>query len=108
MRFRAARAAYASYLDQGRIFLFARSLRRINFSTRKLLLDRGWMLPEELREHALALIAHYDVWLTLWDDLAERTSPLPSDPFVFENSFTYPREAEAALERLFAESSGSA
>lgn len=102
MRFRAARAAYASYLEQGRTFLFARSLRRINYSSRKLLLDNGWMLPEPHREHALALIAHYDVWLTLWDDLAERTSPRPTDPFVFENSVTYPRESEAALERLFA------
>lgn len=103
MRFRAAKAAYRSYLEQGRIFLFAQNLKRINLSSRALLLDKGWMLPEAHRAHALDLVAHWDVWLTLWEELAARASPRSSDTFVFENSFTYPREAEEALERLFAD-----
>ena len=103
MHFRAARAAYADYMANGKSFLFASSLRRINGGAHDLLLARGWLLPEALREDAVALVRHYDVWTSLWDDLAERTRPSFDEPFVFENSVTYPREAEARLERLFAD-----
>lgn len=98
--FRAARAAYANYLGHGKAFRFACSLKRENFAARRLLVDHGHRLPEELRAHAAALIDHYDVWLGLWDDLAARTAPGPDDPFVFENKVTYPREAEEALTAL--------
>lgn len=101
MHFLNARAAYQAYLEDGRSFLHACSLRRINVSARTLLLTKGYLLPEDLQPSATALIGHYDVWLTLWDELAERSRPAPDDPFVFENRFTYPREAEQALERLY-------
>lgn len=103
MHFRAARAGYADYMANGKSFLFASSLRRINGGARDLLLARGWLLPEPLRDEAVALVRHYDVWVTLWDDLAARTRPTFDAPFVFENAMTYPRESEARLERLFAE-----
>lgn len=101
MHFRAARAAYRGYLDNGRTFLFAKSLRRVNVSARALLMARGHLLPPELREDVAALVAHYDVWLTLWTEHRRATQPALSDPFVFQNSFTYPKEAEARLEALF-------
>ena len=106
MHFLGARAAYRDYLANGRSFLFASSLRRINLAARALLLDKGWLLPEALQPCATALVGHYDVWLTLWEEHAARTRPAPDDPFVFENRFTYPREAEAQLERLYAELRG--
>ena len=103
MHFRAARVAYADYMANGKSFLFASSLRRINGGARDLLLARGWLLPERLRKDAAALVRHYDVWTTLWDDLAARTRPALDAPFVFENAVTYPREAESRLEQLFEE-----
>lgn len=103
MHFLAARAAYRGYLENGRSFLFARSLRRVNVSARTLLMSRGHLLPRPLQEDAAALIAHYDVWLTLWDAHRKALKPALSDPFVFENSFTYPKEAEDRIEALFAE-----
>ncbi|HWT11858.1 MAG TPA: hypothetical protein VN231_03815 [Allosphingosinicella sp.] len=101
MHFLAAKSAYQAYLDNGRTFLFAAGLRRINLSVRALLLAKGYLLPDPLQPCATALVGHYDVWLTLWEDLAERSRPAPSDRFVFENRVTYPREAEQALERLY-------
>jgi hypothetical protein len=103
MHFACARDSYRAYLAEGRIFLHACSLRRINLGARALLIGKGWLLPEAVQADAVALIGHYDVWLTLWDAHAERTAPAPGDAFVFENSFTYPREAEQALERLYEE-----
>ena len=103
LHFLGARAAYRDYLDNGRTFRFASSLKRINLSARALLLARGELLPEELQPCATALIGHYDVWLTRWDEHAERTRPGPDDAFAFENEVTYPREAEQRLERLYEE-----
>jgi hypothetical protein len=101
MHFMAARAAYQAYLAEGRTFLHASSLRRINLAVRELLLTKGYLLPEALQPGAVALVGHYDIWLTLWEEQAERTRPGPSESFVFENRFTYPKEAEQALERLY-------
>lgn len=103
MHFASARAAYRAYLDEGRTFLHASSLRRINLGARALLIGKGWLLPEAMQADAVALIEHYDVWLTLWEAHAEATRPAPADPFVFENRFTFPRESEQALERLYRE-----
>ena len=103
MHFLAARTAYLAYLDNGRGFVFAQSLRRTNGAARELLARRGYLLPAELQADAAALIAHYDVWTALWIDHRRRTMPGPNDPFVFENSFTYPREAEQRIEALYAQ-----
>lgn len=106
MHFAAARTAYSDYLAGGKAFLFASSLRRINGAARDLLLRRGYLLAAELQADAGALVRHYDVWMTLWDDLAARTRPEPSDPFVFESAVTYPRASEARLEALYEELRG--
>ena len=103
MHFSAARAAYRSYLDNGQSFLFASSLRRINLDVRALLLRKGYMLSGDLQAAAVALVTHYDVWLTLWDDLAVRQLPAPGDRFAFVNHHTYPKEAEDRLECRYEE-----
>jgi hypothetical protein len=41
----------------------------------------------------LKLIHHIDVWMTLWNELKERTSPKPTDPFVFDNPVPFPRDS---------------
>ncbi len=103
MHFLCARAAYADYMASGKSFLFAQSLRRTNGSARELLIHKGYLLPEPLQQHAVALIRHYDAWITLWDELAARAQPQPHDPFVFQNEVTYPKDAELALERHYEE-----
>lgn len=101
MHFRVAASAYADYLAGGKSFLFASSLRRTNAAVRELLLGRGWLLPEDLQADAAALVRHYDVWLTLWDDLAGRSRPAMDDPFIFANAVTFPRESQERLEVLY-------
>ncbi|WP_114954916.1 hypothetical protein [Sphingosinicella terrae] len=101
MHFLCARAAYQDYLANGRTWLWACSLRRINKAVCSLLMAKGYLLPDEMQDAATGLVRHFNVWLTLWDDLADRTKPAPGDPFVFENEVTYPRDAEARLERLY-------
>lgn len=101
--FRDARTVYRHYLDDGRRFRHASELKRINLAARRLLLDKGDLLPPDHRQCAAALIGHYDAWLGLWDAHAERTRPAPDDAFAFDNAATWPREAEQRLERLHEE-----
>lgn len=101
MHFRCARAAYRDYMGGGRTFLWASSLKRINGAARALLLAKGYLLPDERQDDAASLIRHYDVWLTRWDDFAERRRPALDDPFDFENDVGFPRDAEGRLERLY-------
>lgn len=103
MNFLAAEQAYSDYMANGKSFLFACSLRRINAGIRELLIERGHLLPPDRQGHALALIRHYDVWLTLWDDLA-RTEPATEEPFVFENPVRFPKAAQEEIERLYRQS----
>ena len=63
--FRAAAEAYADYLHNGKSFRYARTLRSINGSARALLVDHRELLPEDLQDHAAALVHHYDVWMAL-------------------------------------------
>jgi hypothetical protein len=108
MHFRTARAAYQDYLANGRTFLWANSLKRINGAARALLLAKGYLLPDELQDDAAALVRHYDVWLTRWDDFAARIAPALDDPFDFENDVSFPRDAEKRLERLYQTVRGAA
>jgi hypothetical protein len=101
MHFLVAASAYADYLAAGKSFLFASSLRRTNASARELLLGRGWRLPQSHHADAAALLRHYDAWLTLWDEHAERLQPQAGDPFAFANDVTYPRDSEERLEALY-------
>lgn len=99
--FAAADQAYADYLSDGRTFLHASRLRRTNESARQLLLGQADLLPDDARPHALALIRHYDVWLSLWDDHAARAKPHANDEFVFQNRVRFPTDAKDALIYLY-------
>lgn len=101
IHFLAAAQAYRDYFENGKSFLFACSLRRTNASARELLLHHAYLLPDELQPHALALLRHYDVWLTLWDELAANTEPTMEQPFVFENPVSFPKEAQRKLLELY-------
>jgi len=101
MHFLAAARAYEDYLENGRSYLFACSLRRTNVSARQLLLTCGHLLPPEHSGDAIALVRHYDVWLTLWDDHSAALKPSMAEPFVFDNSVTFPKQAQQRLMDLY-------
>ena len=101
MHFLAAAGAYSDYLENGRSYLFACSLRRINASARELLLTCGHLLPDDHRPDALALLRHYDVWLTLWDHHSAALKPAVEEAFVFENAVNFPKDAQQRLVALY-------
>ena len=44
-----------------------------------------------------ALLQHLQVWRLLWEDTRARETPAVSDVFAFASTFTFPRDAVAAL-----------
>ena len=47
------------------------------------------------------LIAHFDIWMEKWNDLANSKFFKLEEEFSFENSFTFPKEAAKNLEKEF-------
>ena len=94
--------AYKEYLENGKTFKYARELRIYNELIRKLLLEKGSLLSEELQADALSLLAHYDAWIQKWDELKAEINPLDDDVFIFVNSSTFPRAAAQNLEKEYA------
>lgn len=101
-----AEGAYRAYLADGRKFIHTQVLRDSNEKLRNLLLEKGYLLPEERQADALALVAHLDVWLLRWYDTRDALRPSLDEPFVFENDHVYPREAAQRLKELYASLAG--
>jgi hypothetical protein len=74
-----------------------------NQAARKLLLDCGHLIAPQLRQHALDLVEHYDVWL---EEYERERSKAPADgplPYVFAGpqGYGFPSAAEKAFAAEF-------
>ncbi|WP_309732284.1 hypothetical protein [Chamaesiphon sp. OTE_75_metabat_556] len=96
LHFRRGEAAYQNFHADGRQFLFAKILRDNNHQIRSLILSKGYLLPFEQQQQAIALVAHLDIWLELWEHLAATKAHKPEDKFSFE-SCQYPQVAATSL-----------
>jgi hypothetical protein len=101
MNLKRSETAYKEYLQGGKTFMFAKILRLYNEKIRELLLEKGYLLQEGLQKDALALIAHYDIWMQKWDALKTSLDPSPNDEFIFPNNATFPKEAATNLEQEY-------
>ncbi len=101
MNLKRSEAAYKEYLQGGKTFMYAKTLRLYNEKIRQLIMEKGYLLPEALQNDGLALVSHYDIWMQKWDELKMRLNPSPDDEFVFANSFTFPKEAARNLEQEY-------
>jgi hypothetical protein len=99
MHFKRGEAAYQNFHVDGRQFLFANILRDNNREIRSLILSKGYLLPLEQQQNAIDLVAHLDIWLALWEDLAATKIHRPDDKFSFE-SCKYPQAAATALKEF--------
>ena len=107
MQMKRAEAAYRSYLNDGRKFIYTLVLRDSNAAVKDILLERGYLLPTGLQEDALQLIEHLDIWLIKWHELRERANPALDDQFVFANENVYPKRAAQNLEAMYAAIAGA-
>lgn len=101
INFKRSEIAYRNYMDNNNQFIFARILKHCNEEIANLLLDNSYLLTDELISDSIKLISHFDIWIEKWNDLANMKNPNLDDEFVFENTFTFPRDAAQNLEKEF-------
>lgn len=99
MHFQRGEAAYQNFHIDGRQYLFAKILRDNNREIRSLILAKGYLLQPEQQHNAIELVAHLDVWLELWEQLAATKVHKAEDKFSFE-SCKYPQQAASALKEF--------
>lgn len=86
-----AEFAYKAYIDNGKIFLYAKILKDVNDSLRFLLVSKTHLLPPEQMKNSLSLIHHVDVWSAIWEDAYALQKPSLKSVFTFENTVNFPR-----------------
>lgn len=95
--------AYVSYMENGKKFRYAQLLKVHNTAVMELLTKNIESLPKNLKEDANALIEHYTIWSSKWDELKNKTNPLPDDEFVFQNEHRFPRSAAQNFQAVYNE-----
>lgn len=89
--------AYADYMENGKKFRYAEQLKLHNIAAKNLLSDNMALIPEDFKKEVEAIIEHYTIWSTKWDDLKSKLNPGPDDEFVFANEHRFPRGAAQRL-----------
>jgi len=93
--------AYANYIENGKTFRYAELLKLHNTTVKTLLIDNLTVIPAAFKKEVEAIIEHYTIWSTKWDDLKNKLNPAPDDEFVFENDHRFPKLAAQKLEAAF-------
>jgi hypothetical protein len=96
-----AEFAYKLYLANNNQFLFAKILKGSNDSILNLLTNHAYCLTPALIDESLKLIMHLSIWREKWEELEKKLQPDLETEFVFQNNFTFPREAAQKLESEF-------
>lgn len=84
---------YAQYLRHGNRFQDAQEIKTLNENILSLITRHSSLLPDEHSVNIAALKKHLNVWCHLWDIHYEKMNPSSEDPFIFENTETFPRDA---------------
>lgn len=101
INFKRSEMAYKNYMDNDNKFIYAQIIKSCNERILHLLIDNAYLLSDELIKDSMKLIFHLDIWIEKWNDLEKKQKPNIEDEFVFENKFTFPREAAQNLENEF-------
>lgn len=87
------RTAFARW-DQKDLSLESETMRDANLRIRTLLLEKGHLIPDSLREDQTKLILHYDIWLEEYDRIRVRKTADPDQLRVLARKSPFPRESE--------------
>lgn len=96
-----AEQSYRLYLENDRKFLFAKMLKSSNDAILLLLGKYAYLLNDSLFRDSQQLTLHLSIWKEKWEELEKKINPENDTEFVFENNFTFPREASQNLENAF-------
>ena len=101
--FKRSEIAYQNYINNNKKFIYAKIIKRCNKESVNLLMNNSYLLSNELLTESTKLITHFDIWFEKWNNLEKIKSPNLDDEFIFENTFTFPRDAAQSLEKEYLE-----
>ena len=101
INFKRSEIAYKNYLHDGKKFIHAKVLKTCNEQLRTLLIENSFLLSDTLQHDALSLITHYDIWIEKWNESEQTLKPSLDGVFIFENSYTFPKDAATRIEKEF-------
>jgi len=89
--------------DQQDLSLESETLREANIRARSILRDKGYLVPDTLREDQKHLIFHYDQWLEEYDRIRVRKTADPETLKVLALKSPFPKDAERHFRERMAE-----
>ena len=91
--------AYGKYMNN-KIYLHALIIRSANRKVYDLIIKSLDILPDELQDHLLNLLNHYDIWFEQFNEFEIKMKPSLSDSFIFyhlDDQSTFPKQAEQKI-----------
>jgi hypothetical protein len=96
LQFERSGNSYKRYLSNHH-YLHAQTLKVANSEIMRLLLEKSFLIPENLKPEALKVIDHLDVWFVQFEQLEKDINPNANTVFIFERpqeSIEFPKLAE--------------
>lgn len=88
--------------EANNLYLEAKVLKDGNEKIRNMLIEKAYLIPQDLFEDANELIAHYDVWLELFYKYREQQGASDEKPFIFvDRQHAFPKKAEENFKKRF-------
>ncbi len=86
-------------------YLETRILKDGNEKIKNLILEKSYLIPPDLMDHANELVKHYDVWLEEFSKFRETENPSEIKKFIFAGpqGFPFPKKAEEKFKEKYAE-----
>jgi len=91
--------AYSKYMNN-KIYLHALIIRSANGKIYDLIIKSLDIAPEELHDHLLNLLNHYDIWFEQFNEHERKMKPSLSDSFIFyrlDDQSVFPKQAEQKI-----------
>jgi hypothetical protein len=103
INFKRSEISYQNYMNNNKKYIFARIIKSCNEESVNILMNNSSLLSNELISDSIKLISYFDIWIEKWNDLENINRPNLDDEFIFENTFTFPRDAAKRLEKEYLE-----
>tara|TARA_B100000787_G_C15990708_1_gene205680 strand:- start:207 stop:533 length:327 start_codon:yes stop_codon:yes gene_type:complete len=94
---KSSKKTYDDYILNGKIFLYAKSLRLINGQILDLIKKLNFEKNNELKKPFFALKQHIEEWIVIWDKEQLEKKPEDNDVFIFNGYKKYPKDLELLL-----------
>ena len=96
-------AAFSKYLVN-KFYLHALCIKKSNEAIYKYIIENAHVWPQKIETEMIALLNHYDIWFTQFEDFKNKKEYSLNEPFVFyhlDEQSSYPKNAAQKIVDFF-------